>query len=124
MVTVQKVQNEINFLKQMMENLGFSLISSTSKSIGQILSEEFIEELFGVYITDDRVGSCTLINAFNGTIIEITLNLNTFTIPKDTVKQLQLLGFIEHIKEELIVYECESSSWLKYRVQIDDRPSE
>lgn len=113
-----EVGKEINLLKQMMENLGFSLISSTSKSIEQILNEEFIEELFGVYITDDRVGGCTLINAFNGTIIEIILN--TFTIPKDTVKQLQLLGFREHIKEELIVYECESRSWLNYKVEIHD----
>ena len=118
MITIQKVQEEISFLKQMMENLGFSLISSTSKSIEQIFNEEFIEELFGVYITDDRVGSCTLINALNGTIIEV--NLNTFTIPKDTVRQLQLLGFEEHIKDELIVYECESRSWLDYRVKIHD----
>ena len=120
MLLVQKVQEETNLLKRMMENLGFSLISSTSKSIKQILNEEFIDELFGVYITDDRVGSCTIINAFNGTIIEITLDVNTFTIPKDTVKQLQLLGFKEHVKDELIVYECESRSWLEYRVEIHD----
>lgn len=114
MITAQKVENETDFLKQMLENLGFDLVSSTSKSIEQILTEEFIEELFGVYIIDDRVGSCTIINAFSGTIVEITLNMNTFTIPKNTVKQLLLLGFKEHAKSEL------SYGWIDYRVEIHD----
>lgn len=114
MITAQKVEDETDFLKQMLENLGFDLVSSTNKSIEQILTEEFIEELFGVYIIDDRVGSCTIINRFNGTIIEITLNLNTFTIPNDKVKQLLLLGFKENVRDDL------NYDWLEYRVDIHD----
>lgn len=116
MVIVQKIHEELNFLKQMLRNLGFFLVGSTTKSIEDILHEEFIEEIFGVYMgnnnNNDRVGSCTIINAFNGTIIEITLNLNALTIHNAKVKQLLLLGFKEHIRDDL------NYNWLEYRVEI------
>lgn len=114
MITAQKVQEETNLLKQMLENLGFSLIYN-DKGIEQIMNEEFIEELFGVYVDNNRIGSCTIINAFNGTIIEITLNLlNALTIPKDIVKQLLLLGFKERVGNDL------NYGWFQYKVEIHD----
>lgn len=99
---LQEIQNELNSLKQLLENLGFQLFAEPDG--------------FTVIWDHKGVGCCSIYHfPDDEEVISILLMLSY--IPEEIRNQLLLLGF-----------EIESSDWIKYRVTIkgttDDNSTE
>lgn len=108
MLNEQKVQDEFNFLKQLLENLGFSVIKEVkdTKVIISNATRYFLTDVFTVSIKDDVVGECVFIVPSNRPA-KVNIILNSFTVPEETITKLLLLGF-----------EVEHNNWLEYEKEI------
>ena len=109
---ISKIQDELDFLKKLLENIGFSVVD-IANSLEEAKNEAanyFLAEVATIYIKDDLVGECILLDLVNRNTIVIDITLDPFTIPKDVIDQLLLLGF----KAE------NNNDWLEYEVAIKD----
>lgn len=111
MTTVQKIQDELNFLKFMLEHLGFSIVVDEKKSTEDAINDAtryVLSTVFTISIEDDLVGECIVIVS-SSKKVEVDVSLNSFTIPGEMINKLLLLGF-----------RVEGSHWLEYEVVVDE----
>lgn len=108
MLTEQKVQDEFNFLKQLLGGIGFSFINEAkdTKVIIDRASRYFLTHVFEVCMDKDVIGECVLIVP-SSRPAKMNITLNPSTIPEKTITELLLLGF-----------EIESNNWLEYEREI------
>lgn len=107
-VPIEKVQNELNFLKQLLGGIGFSFINEAkdTKVIIDRASRYFLTHAFEVCIDKDVIGECVLIVP-SSRPAKVNIVLNPITIPEKIITELLLFGF-----------EVEANNWLEYEIVI------
>jgi len=113
MITVQKLQDELNFLKQLLGGIGFSFINEANdiKITIDGASRYFLTHVFDVCIDKDVIGECVLLVP-SSRPAKVNIILNPSTIPEKIITELLLFGF-----------KVEANNWLEYEVAINEESS-